>query len=90
VARGGLIDGAALLAALRSGQVGRATLDVTEPEPLPDGHPFYAMSEVRLTPHVAGKTRDGAARLARKILANLDLYLAGQAPGDLIERQRGY
>lgn len=53
VARGALVDDSALLASLESGQVGFATLDVTYPEPLPAGHPFYQHPRIQLTPHTA-------------------------------------
>src|ERR1039457_3717924 len=52
-ARGPVVDTGALLAELRSGRL-RAALDVTEPEPLPDGHPLWSAPGLLLTPHVAG------------------------------------
>jgi phosphoglycerate dehydrogenase-like enzyme len=51
--RGAVIDTAALMEALAAGRV-RAALDVTDPEPLPDGHPLWSMPDVIITPHVAG------------------------------------
>ncbi len=53
-ARGGVVDPAALLEALTDGTIAGAGLDVTEPEPLPDGHPFFDLDNVVLTPHVGG------------------------------------
>ena len=55
-ARGAIVDTDALLAALEAGRV-RAALDVTEPEPLPDGHPLFGAPNLLLTPHVAATSR---------------------------------
>lgn len=90
VSRGALIDDAALLRALASGQVGAATLDVTSPEPLPEGHPFYSHPGIRLTPHESGAVEDGEERLARRLRANLDSYLAGEIPAGRVDPVRGY
>ncbi|WP_438894127.1 NAD(P)-dependent oxidoreductase, partial [Bacillus cereus group sp. BC20] len=57
VGRGPQLDAAALLAALASGRVDNAILDVTDPEPLPAGHPFWAHPRIRITPHIASATR---------------------------------
>lgn len=61
--RGGLVDTDALVAGLRDGRL-RAALDVTEPEPLPDGHPLWASPGLLLTPHQAGDTQRAAQRAA--------------------------
>jgi len=65
IARGQLVDEPALIEALQAGKIAGAGLDVTVTEPLPPGHPFWAMPNVLLTPHVggAGSTDDGAAFL---------------------------
>jgi phosphoglycerate dehydrogenase-like enzyme len=60
-ARGAIVDTAALLGELEAGRL-RAALDVTEPEPLPDGHPLWAAPDVIITPHVAGSTRQASMR----------------------------
>jgi glyoxylate/hydroxypyruvate reductase A len=67
--RGGLIDDAALLAALEDGQVAHATLDVFREEPLPPGHPYWAHPRVTVTPHIASETRPETASeaIARNI-----------------------
>lgn len=90
IARGALIDQAALLRALDDGRLGRATLDVTDPEPLPDGHPFYRHPRVWLTPHLSWSAGDVAALTARKFTDNLARYIAGQPLQDKVLLSRGY
>jgi phosphoglycerate dehydrogenase-like enzyme len=75
VARGAIIDHAALCDALDSGRVGMATLDVTDPEPLPPGHALYTHARVRLSPHVSYSAPGNAARGAEAFLGNLRCYL---------------
>ncbi len=77
-----------LRAALDSGQLSAAMLDVTEPEPLPKGHWLWHDPRVIVTPHVASQTsaRDGAEH----VLAGVRADLAGEAPAGLIDRRRGY
>ncbi len=58
-ARGAIVDTAALVAALQSGRLAGAGLDVTDPEPLPTNHPLFAMEQCVLTPHVASRTHAG-------------------------------
>ena len=76
-ARGGLLDQEALLEALDNGQVGLASLDVTEPEPLPDGHPLYSHPRVRLSPHTSAISTNSRHEIADTFLANLQRYVAG-------------
>lgn len=90
VARGALIDDVALLEALDSGQVGFATLDVTQPEPLAADHPFWTHPAVQLTPHASGLTRASNRRLAQKVLANIERYLLGEPLADRVDSLRGY
>jgi phosphoglycerate dehydrogenase-like enzyme len=79
-ARGGLVDQDALLAALDTGQVGAAALDVTEPEPLPPDHPLLHRDDVLVTPHVASATDLGKGRLYEHAIDNALLVLAGGRP----------
>ncbi len=67
-ARGGVIDEAALLAALESGRLGHAALDVFEPEPLSPGHPLTGFDNVTLTAHAAFMTREASVRLLQMAL----------------------
>ncbi|MFD2173738.1 2-hydroxyacid dehydrogenase [Rhodobacter lacus] len=86
--RGTLIDDEALLAALESGQIAHATLDVFRIEPLPPEHPYWAHPKVTVTPHIAAETRPASA--ARVIAENIRRFEAGEAPLHLVDRARGY
>ncbi|THD81436.1 glyoxylate/hydroxypyruvate reductase A [Aliigemmobacter aestuarii] len=86
--RGPLIDDEALLAALDSGQVGHATLDVFRVEPLPAGHPFWTHSRVTVTPHIAADTRADSA--ARVVAENIRRAEAGEPLLHQVDRVRGY
>lgn len=88
VGRAGLVDEEALIAALREGQVAEATLDVFREEPLPAGHPFWAMEKVRITPHIASITvpEDAAVDVAESIRR----VLRGEPPLHQVEPARGY
>ena len=90
VARGSLLDADALRAALDSGQVGWASLDVTEPEPLPAGHWLYQHPRVWLTPHTCAISPQVQQALVDKLLRSLDRLGRGQPPESLIELARGY
>lgn len=76
-ARGGIVDTDALLAELKTGRL-RAALDVTAPEPLPEGHPLWSAPGVLITPHIAGSTPASERRTLRLIRAQLERYLAGE------------
>ncbi|MDP4503005.1 2-hydroxyacid dehydrogenase [Nonomuraea turcica] len=76
-ARGGVVDTDALILELKNGRL-RAALDVTAPEPLPEGHPLWSAPGVLITPHVAGSTPASGRRMLRLIKAQLSRYLAGE------------
>lgn len=86
--RGPLIDDDALLAALDSGQIGHATLDVFRTEPLPQNHPYWAHPKVTVTPHIASTTRPDTA--SEVIAANISRGEAGQVFLNLVDRSLGY
>jgi len=86
--RGGHLVEADLTAAMASGQVGAATLDVFETEPLPDDHPFWSTERLYITPHNASVTdpRSAAWRISRQIAR----YEAGEKLENVVDRARGY
>ena len=90
IARGSIVDQEALLAALDAGRLGFATLDVTEPEPLPADHPLWQHPLVRLTPHVSSNYTLVRDVLFGKVVANLERFARGETPGDLVDPQEGY
>ncbi|MCX4674081.1 2-hydroxyacid dehydrogenase [Streptomyces sp. NBC_01433] len=77
VARGGVVDTGALLSELASGRL-RAALDVTDPEPLPAGHPLWHAPNVLITPHVGGSTSAFEPRAKRLLAAQLTRFAAGE------------
>lgn len=88
VARGGLVDETALLAALDAGRLAGATLDVVAVEPLPPEHPFWHHGRIRLTPHVSGITQIDES--VRQIAAKIEAIERGEPVGGLVDRSRGY
>ncbi|MDH5519929.1 MAG: D-isomer specific 2-hydroxyacid dehydrogenase family protein [Acidimicrobiia bacterium] len=90
VARGGHVDHDALLAALEAGELGGACLDVTDPEPLPDGHPLWTHPRVIITPHVANTPEMGIPLLARHIRSNVGHFAAGEELEGVVDVDAGY
>lgn len=88
LARGAHVVDADLLAALDSGQVARAVLDVFETEPLPAAHPYWGHPRVTVLPHVAAPTDPRSA--APIAAANVRALRAGQPLAHLVDRARGY
>ncbi|WAC57160.1 C-terminal binding protein [Gordonia sp. SL306] len=83
-ARGALIDTDALTEALAAGQIAGAALDVTEPEPLPAGHPLRALPTAILTPHIAFSSDGSLADLSRKAATNVLDALSGRVPASVV------
>ena len=77
-ARGGLIDEAALVAAIRSGHLAGAGLDTFAVEPPATDHPFFAVPEIVLTPHIGGVTREAGARVGVDAVRGIFQILDGQ------------
>lgn len=88
VGRGAQLVEEDLLAALDSGQISGATLDVFQQEPLPEDHPFWDHPRIFMTPHVASMTIPTTA--ARQVVANIQRLEAGEALQHVVDLQRGY
>jgi len=88
VGRGAQLNEADLLAALASGRIGRAVLDVFREEPLPENHPFWRHPQITLTPHVAAITRAGTG--ADDILENYRRAMAGRPLLNQVDIRKGY
>ncbi|WP_192180265.1 2-hydroxyacid dehydrogenase [Mesorhizobium amorphae] len=86
--RGPQLDHEALVAALDRGHLSAAMIDVTDPEPLPAGHPFWSHPKIILTPHIASVTQPATA--ARAVIDNIKRHRAGLDPIGLIDRSLGY
>lgn len=90
VSRGGVVDGAALLAALDSGRLAGAALDVFDTEPLPPEHPIWGYDNVMVTPH-SSSVFDGWEKAAFVMFAeNLTRYRRGLPLHNIVDPQRGY
>lgn len=85
IARGPVADTEALLAHTSTGRL-RAAMDVTDPEPLPDGHPLFALPNVLITPHVGGASSAMWPRMVRLVRAQIDRMLAGDEPLNVVLR----
>jgi phosphoglycerate dehydrogenase-like enzyme len=90
VARGALVDTAALVEALSSNQIGGAALDVTDPEPLPAGHPLWDLPNCLITPHTAGTEQMTEPLLAARITENLQRLAANQELEGRVDPDLGY
>ena len=79
-----------LVAALEAGELAGAGLDVTDPEPLPAGHPLWRTSRVIITPHTAGRSDRSRERLFLLVQENLRRYVAGEPLYSVVDIERGY
>jgi len=79
-----------LIAAIETGEIAGAGLDVTDPEPLPAGHPLWSMPRVIITPHTAGRSDKGRDRLYLLVQENLRRYVAGESLLSVVNIERGY
>jgi phosphoglycerate dehydrogenase-like enzyme len=78
IARGGIVDTDALIAALADGRVGAASLDVTDPEPLPPGHPLWTAPNARITPHIAWSSAKTPQRIFALFADNIGRFTRGE------------
>lgn len=89
VSRGGVVDTDALVAAIDAKQVAAAGLDVTDPEPLPSGHPLWTRNVI-ITPHSAGQSPGGARRRQQILCENLRRFAAGEMLLNIVDKAVGY
>ncbi|KAL1841099.1 hypothetical protein VTJ49DRAFT_7430 [Mycothermus thermophilus] len=90
IARGPVIDTHAIISALQEGRIRGAALDVTDPEPLPDGHPLWSAPNVLITPHVSGASTRYAERVLAILVENLGRLAEGRELVNRVDKKRGY
>lgn len=90
IARGGIIDQAALVEGLRAGRPGGAYLDVTDPEPLPADHPLWAMPNVVISGHTSARGGRGMERYFDSFLNNLNRFIQGEQLMDKVDLAARY
>jgi phosphoglycerate dehydrogenase-like enzyme len=90
IARGGVVDEAALIQALQEKWIAGAVLDVFAEEPLPPGSPLWKMDNVLLTPHIAGLTSHYYERIMDLFSQNIHRYLSGQPLLNEVQRTRQF
>ena len=84
IARGAIIDQAALITALKTNQIRGAALDVTDPEPLPKDDPLWDAPNVLITPHVGGASSAMFPRMVRLVQQQIGLMLEGKEPVNVV------
>lgn len=90
VARGSLVDTDALVDALASGGIAGAALDVTDPEPLPDGHPLWTEPRALITPHSANLPEALLRGLVERVEENIGRFVEGRELAGIIDVEAGY
>jgi phosphoglycerate dehydrogenase-like enzyme len=90
IARGPIIDTADLIDALDTGLIRGAALDVTDPEPLPEGHPLWKAKNAIITPHVSGASTSYATRVFAILEYNLKRLSKGKELTNRVSRKEGY
>jgi phosphoglycerate dehydrogenase-like enzyme len=90
VSRGGLYDLNGLVQALDSRHLSGAGVDVTDPEPLPKGHPLWKFENVIITPHISGRSDHDQERMWGTAKENLRRFVAGQPLINVVDKQKGY
>ncbi|MDP4721851.1 MAG: D-2-hydroxyacid dehydrogenase [Akkermansiaceae bacterium] len=90
IARGQVVNTDAMLAALKSGKLAAACLDVTDPEPLPKDHPLWSQPNVIITPHVASRSEVTNQRRAALLRENLRRFASGEPLLNVVDKKLGY
>jgi D-3-phosphoglycerate dehydrogenase len=90
VSRGGVYDMGGLVKALDSKKLAGAGVDVTDPEPLPKGHPLWQFNNVMITPHVAGRSDLDNGRMLGTIKENIRRFAEGMPMVNVVDKLKGY
>lgn len=90
IGRGAVVDTEALIDSLESGHLGGAGLDVTDPEPLPDGHKLWTTPNVIITPHIAGLTMKYLSRSVDMLVTNAERFKKGEKLLNTVDIEKGY
>ncbi|MCC6291846.1 MAG: D-2-hydroxyacid dehydrogenase [Bryobacterales bacterium] len=90
VSRGGLYDLPSLVKALDSGRLAGAGVDVTDPEPLPQGNSLWKFSNVIVTPHIAGRSDQDRSRMLGTVKENIKRFGEGKPLINVVDKQKGY
>jgi phosphoglycerate dehydrogenase-like enzyme len=90
IARGAVVDTDALVEALDAGKIGAAFLDVTDPEPLPEGHTLWDRDNVLITPHVAARAELSGERRLALMLDNFRRFGSGEPLLNVVDKEAGY
>lgn len=90
VGRGAVIDEAALIAALESGNLRGAALDVFTTEPLPARHPFYTLDNVLLSPHTADRSPESRSGAVQFFIENFERFRKGEPLKNVVDKHAGY
>jgi D-2-hydroxyacid dehydrogenase (NADP+) len=90
VSRGGIYEMPGLVKALDSRQLAGAGVDVTDPEPLPKGHPLWKFDNVIVTPHIAGRSDQDQGRMIGTVKENIQRFVDGWPLVNVVDKQKGY
>jgi phosphoglycerate dehydrogenase-like enzyme len=90
VSRGGIYDLNSLVKALDEKRLAGAGVDVTDPEPLPKGHPLWKFDNVIITPHIAGRSDRDNARMVGTVKENIKRFVNGEPLINVVDKQKGY
>ena len=90
VSRGGVYDMNGLVKGLDSRRIAGAGVDVTDPEPLPKGHPLWKFDNVIITPHIAGRSDKDRERMVGTVKENLERFVDGKPLVNVVDKQKGY
>lgn len=90
VSRGGVYDMNGLVKGLDSRRIAGAGVDVTDPEPLPKGHPLWKFDNVIITPHIAGRSDRDGERMVGTVKENLARFVEGKPLVNVVDKQKGY